>query len=750
MRPPTRLLPAALAAPLLFAGIASGANDEWSQCGPGFQIPERPAREAAESGADSETIHLSADEAEVVEEDVSRFAGNVTVEHGTRQLLTEEIVYNQSENVIEARGGVRFWEDGLFVTGESARADFDQNSLTFGPKATFMLEREHGHGSASEVSSSGFDRLNAGDVSYTTCNPGDVDWRITADRVEFDRVEDVGTARNLWLEFKGRRAMYLPWISFPLSSQRKSGLLAPAFGISGHAGAEVTVPYYFNLAPNYDATLAARRMTSRGVQAQGEFRFLSDTYGHGQVATHHIPHDSKFGDKRTAVDLMHGHRWSDRWSTDIRFEWVSDTAYFEDLAMDLTRSSQTYLTRRFDTRYQGDGWDALVRLQDFTTLARTIDRPYARVPQVLLETHLPERNRALNFDVTAEFAHFERASRTTGSRVDLRPSFTFPYHAAGAFVTPKTVLHITQYGLNRTDAEATLDDSPSRALPSFSLDGGLFLERPVSLYGKSLVHTIEPRVYYLLVPYDDQNALPRFDTSLTSFSFAQLFRENRYSGADRIGDANQLALALTSRLIDDRGGELVRAGIGQIHHFRDRRVTLGEDESQTTSASDLVTEIEARPTRDWRLRAGLQYDPDADRTEKSALTARYQPDRRSVINAAYRFVRNVNPSRAIEQTDLSFAWPLGTNWRTVGRWNFALNDDRNRTLEAFAGLEYDSCCWGLSMVMRRFRLGGAGIDDEDRYANGFFLQLELKGLTGARNSTEALLTRGIPGYENEF
>ena len=750
MKPPTRLLPIAFAAPILFAGTATGANDEWSRCGPGFQIPERPAQEAAESGADPETIHLSADDVEVGEEGLSRFTGDVAVDQGTRQLRSEEIVYNPSENVIEASGGVRFWDDGLYVTGESARAEVERNSITFGPSATFMLEKEHGHGEASEISRPGADRLSASDVSYTTCNPGETDWRITASRVEIDRVEDVGEAREMWLEFKGQRVMYLPWISFPLSSQRKSGFLAPAFGVSGFTGTEVTIPYYFNLAPNYDATIAARRMSSRGIQAQGEFRFLSDTYGRGRIAASHIPHDSRFDDKRTATDFVHGHWWSDRWSTDTQFEWVSDTAYYEDMATSLSQSSRTHLTRRFDAYYRGDGWDTLLRLQDFTILDRTTDRPYARVPQILVETHLPERNGALNFDMTAEFAHFERESRTTGTRFDLRPSFTFPLHTAGAFVTPKATLHMTTYDLNRTNAEAALNDSPSRALPSLSLDGGLFLERPVPLFGKSLVHTLEPRFYYLLVPYDRQNELPRFDTGLTSFSFAQLFRENRYSGGDRIGDANQLTIALTSRLLDDGGGELARASIGQIRHFRDRRVTLGEDEPETADASDLVTEIEARPARDWRLRAGLQYDTDASRTEKSTLAARYQPDRRSVINAAYRLVRNVNSSRTIEQADLSLAWPLGANWRTVGRWSFALNEDSHRTLEAFAGLEYDSCCWGFGIVARRFRHGGTGIAGEDRYSNGLFVQIGLKGLTGARNSTEALLTRAIPGYENEF
>ena len=229
-----------------------------------------------------------------------------------------------------------------------------------------------------------------------------------------------------------------------------------------------------------------------------------------------------------------------------------------------------------------------------------------------------------------------------------------------------------------------------------------------------------------------------------------MFRENRFNGVDRIGDANQLTLALTSRVLDEGGDELVRASVGQIHYFRDRRVNLEPgDEKETASSSDVVAELDGRLARTWRLRAELQYDTRDDRTERNALNLRHQPNRRSVVNLAYRLVRDIDLAEDIEQADLSFAWPLGPSWRSVGRWRYALGEDRNSTLEAFAGLEYESCCWGFRAVGRRFLTRGATRDD-DRYSNGIFLQLELKGLTGAGASTEAFLARSIPGYENEF
>ena len=745
MRPSTRHLLLALAAPALFTG-AAGADDGWRQCGPGFQLPQRPPSEAAGSGADPETIHLSADEAGLVEQGVSRLTGNAVAERGTRQLRSDEIVYDPSQEAIEARGNVRIWDEGVFLAGDRARTEIGQGVTTVEPATVFMLEDRHGHGDAARLTRFGNERTAADDATYTTCNPGDADWRVTASHVEFDHVEEFGAARDVWIEFMGQRVFYMPWMSFPLSDRRKSGFLPPTLGVSGSGGVDVTTPYYFNLAPNYDATLTARTMSDRGVQAQGEFRLLSRDYGSARLAAEHLPFDSKYDDNRTAFDLSHRHRWSSRWSTDARLEWVSDPEYLDDLGSSLSQSSRSHLPRRFDAHYRGDGWGAFARFQDFRTVDRTAERPYAQLPRILLRTNRPERNRAPNLGATAELTYFDHRSLTTGTRVDLQPSFTWPIRTAGTFVVPKAALRFTGYDLNRNAAETGRDDDPSRLVPSFSLDGGLFLERPVTLSGKSLTHTIEPRLYYLRVPFEGQDDLPNFDTGRPGFSFAQLFRENRFTGADKLGDADRMTLALSSRLLDERGSELVRASIGQIRHFRNRKVTLdGGEPEETARTSDVVAEVEVRPRQHWRLRTGFQYDTGADRTERSVWNVRYQPDRRSVVNAGYRLVRDVDPSRTIEQADLSFAWPLGASWRVVGRWNFALNEDGNKTLEAFGGLEYESCCWGFRFVARRFLSGG--VDD---YSNGIFFQLELKGLTGVGRRTEALLTRSIPGYENEF
>ena len=746
------LIACAVSAPL--ANAARAEDDEWSQCGAGVEVPRRPVVETTETETDPEAIYMSADDADLSEDGVSTLRGNVTVAQGTRRIRSDELVYTASDEIMDARGAVRFWDDGVFIAGDGARAELAQNTITMKPVERYALEDSRGHGSAAEMTTLGNELMTANDLTYTTCDPDQTDWRVIAGDIEFDRVEETGTARDTWLEFKGQRVFYLPWLSFPLGDRRKSGFLAPTFGVDSSSGVDVTTPYYFNLAPNYDATVGSRAMSERGVQAQGEFRFLTRSFGSGRTVAHYLPSDAKYDDDRAAFDLEHRHRLSDRWSTEARFEWVSDAEYYEDFGTRLSQSSRTHLPRRFDANYRADALHARVRLEDFLTVDRTIpldDRPYARIPQVLVRTNVAERNRALNFGATAELTSFDRRSSTTGVRALVQPSLSYPVHSGGAFAVPKATLHLTGYDLSRIETDAYRNDAPSRLLPTFSLDGGTFLERPYSLADRTLTHTLEPRLYYLLVPYDHHDDVPNFDSTLSSFSFAQLFRENRFSGADRIGDANQLTLALTSRVLDDHGEERVRASVGQIHYFRDRKVTLSEDEKpQTTGVSDIIAGLETRPAREWRLRTDLQYDTGADRTEKSTLNLRYQPDRRSVFNAALRFLRDDDPTKDIKQADLSFAWPLGTRWRGVGRWSHALNDDRNKPLEVFGGIEYESCCWGLRVVAQRFLNRGADSLGGEQYANGIFVQFELKGLTGVGSSADAFLTRTIPGYENEF
>jgi len=723
----------AFALTLAMTWPAVGAN--YDLCGPALLLPARPAVEAMPSQPGETAIE--ADNADLSEEGVSILRGNVQVVRDSKQVAADEARYDKVNGQLEANGNLRVWDQDAYLSGNRGRMSIDDD-VTIVEKAEYLLQDAHAHGSAGVLTVKGSDILKARDARYSTCNPGAEAWVLEAESIKLDKGEQRGSARNVWVKFKGMPIFYSPYLSFPLSDARKSGFLTPSFGVSGNNGIEATVPYYFNIAPNMDATVAARGMSDRGVQLQGEFRYLFP-WGEGKLGAEALPNDNVFNGNRFALKFHHRNNFSDRLKGDVDFDWVSDKSYFEDLGSSLNISSQTHLQQRGDLTYSGDWFWARTRVQNYQTVDRSIaasSRPYKRLPQLLFISNSAVRNRRLNFGGSAEVVNFDRRSSVTGLRWDLNPYVSYPIRSAASYIVPRAGLRYTGYSLDNTASGQS--DSPSRILPDFSLDSGLFLDRPFSFAGTDFVQTLEPRIYYLFRPLDNQNDLPIFDTGQFSFNFAQLFRGDRFSGADRAGDANQVTLALTSRILSGSGGdEIMRASIGQIRYFRDRKITLPGNLSDTRNGSDIVAEISANMNRHWRASAGTQYNTAANRTNKNTLAVRYQPDGRRVANLAYRFVRG-----QVEQADLSAAWPLVRNWRAFGRWNYSLKGDR--TLETFAGIEYESCCWGLRFVTRRYLANSSG-----DYNTAFLVQFELKGLAGVGNANQ-FLSKSIPGYRNEF
>jgi LPS-assembly protein len=724
----------ALAA-VLFSGVVTAGS--FDLCGPALLLPARPAAEMQTGGPDF--THVSADDADIVELGTSVLTGNVQVLHGERQLQADRVELTQPENTVDAFGDIRIWDENLFVTGETAHIEIDAETAVLEQSQFIMLD-EHAHGVAERVVLNSRDLITVEDGLYTTCNPDAVAWQLEADSIVLNRVNDSGLARNVLVKFKGVPVFYSPILTFPLSDKRKTGFLTPSYRVSSETGVEFLLPYYWNIAPSQDATLTARAMTQRGVQLQGEYRYLTNR-GHGKVGVEYLPHDSELGEDRSAVSFQHDGTFAPGWSTDIDFNWVSDEAYFEDLGTNLETSSQSFLQQQIDLRYSRNRWSLLARVQDYQTIDHTItaaNKPYKRLPQLLFNYSSLERNRELTTSFRGEVVHFDRTDPSvTGIRYDLKPSVSFPMRTASTFLVPKAELQYTAYQLD--GQESGLSDNPDRLLPILSADAGMFFERDVQFGGERFVQTLEPRLYYLYVPFDDQSDIPLFDTSLNTFNFGQLFRENRFSGADRTGDANQLSLVLSSRLLTGSGAESLRASVGQIVYFRDRKVNLTPTSTeQTDGASDFVAELSAKVWDGWRVTAGMQWNVADSRTDRNTIRVRYQPNEQRVINLEYRFVREVD-----EQTDASFRWPINYNWSAVGRWNYSL--PTQRTLEAFGGVEYDSCCWAARAVAGRFVHNTAG-DSE----NAVFLQFELKGLAGVGDSVATFLQKSIPGYRNNF
>jgi len=664
------------------------------------------------------------------------FSGNVELAQGTRRLTADEITYNQEADTADASGAVTFTQPGLILGGDQAHLDLRTEHVTLTP-LRYELPGIGGRGTADDGESRGGIELKANRIDFTTCPEGDQSWYIAAKSLTVDRERGLAEARNAKLTFKGVPLLASPWLQFPIDDRRMSGALTPSLGYSSINGLDFTLPYYVNLAPNYDATLFPRIISKRGLLLGGEFRYLVP--GHkGKVYGEILPDDRLYeGDSSTrgAFRLDHYSQWGERLRGRVVVNAVSDDQYLEDLGQDLGASSTVYLNSLGQLAYYGDTWHALARWHKQEVLGDS-DEPLSRFPQLVFHTDQPIGGPfKLRFD--AEYVNFDRNNDVSGQRLDLYPALSFEWRKPWGYVKPQVSGRFTSYDLD--DPAPGMPDSPDRSLYSVSLDSGLFFERQTRLLGTSGIQTLEPRLFYLYTPYRDQSDLPVFDSTLPDLSYPNLFRVNRFTGTDRVGDANQLTLGLSSRFIEGQSlRERFRASIGQILYFDDRRVQLDDDPVETDDTSPLVAELDLTLSDKWSTTAILQWDPHEDEAENSLLRLGYRDTQNQrMVNLAYRY----DPTNDLEYTDLSFDWPLTDRYRVVGRWEYSLSSER--TMEALGGLEYDTCCWRVRSAVRRYITNTDG-----DYDTAFFLQLELKGLGSLGDNIDQLLRRSLYSYDH--
>ena len=690
-------------------------------------------------------LTINTDEAESVTKDIMIFSGDVEIIRGNQTLSSDKVRYTRSNQRVQADGNIIFREPGISLFGSSADVNIDTYEGDISD-ADVRFPLLHARAEADTIILEGRETIRLINGSYTTCDINDNSWSLAARRIKLDRAKDVGTAYHATLRVKNIPVFYTPYISFPLSDKRKSGFLAPSFGSFGVSGTEILTPYYWNIAPNYDTTITPRYLAKRGLQLQNEFRYLNQHH-QGIVEAEYLSSDSLFNDDRSLLRLQHNSTFSNQWRGSLLFAEVSDANYFEDLGNSLSIAAITHLERRADLSYNGNWGNLLARVQDYQTINDAIPasgRPYKRLPQLLYSNSLPSYL-DINSQVRSEWVQFDRNDSVTASRFDIQPTFSRYYGRSWGFFQPKLSLRHTQYDLD--NQAAGISNNRSRTLPISTLDGGLFFDKPLNWGKHAFIHTLEPRLFYLNVPFENQNDIPIFDTGINDFIFDQMFRDNRFTGGDRVGDANQLTLAVTSRLIDDESGnELARLAIGQIRYFRDRDVTLNSGAADTNNNSDFVTLLNITPNNRWRISGEWQWDPDTRQSNKTIANLQYLPTPDRGLNLSYRSrngsVAATNSGLSLEQTDLSFFWPLSSRWRAVGRWNYSL--DLSQTLESFAGIEYEQCCWRLSLVRREFANNVNNISDETN--TSFLMQLELKGLTSIGSPIDTLLENGILNY----
>ena len=693
-------------------------------------------RETPSTSTDNR-IHISADSATVDNEAVTTFSGNVQAQQLDRIIKADYVRYDRRTGEFAADGNLVYSTNEITVSGDRARMNLDENTGTV-ENSKYFTGVVNGRGEAEFVTIKSKNEVELTEATYTTCPPGEEAWQLLADDINLDRSTSQGTASGVVLKVARVPVMYLPYIRFPIGEERLTGFLYPGIGVSQKHGTEISVPFYWNIAPQLDATIIPHNMSKRGLMLENEFRYLTES-SKGQIEYNYLD-DKQFGDRREKVAWLHSVVPEPGWSSAINYNYVSDVTYLDDFSSSLGTSSVTHLDRRGQVDYNASNFVFTTLFQDHQNISG--EEPYKRLPQLTFNTRFTNQDNRLNYDINTEAVNFDHkdTGKVVGQRVKLNPYISYPIQDDAGFLIPKLALHYLEYNLDQN--APTSNEKPSVSVPIFSLDSGLIFERDTSFADTGLLHTLEPRLFYLYAPYKNQDALPVFDTALTTFGETFLFSENRFSGNDRIGDANQLTTALTTRFYrQDNGQEVFNATIGQIIYFRDREVTLPGQLVETANRSSYIASMSLAPNPRFKLSGDMQWNPETDHTEVSNTRLQYDAGAGRIFNLNQRFRRN-----ELRTQGASFAWRTSPRWQFFGGHQYDLENDHR--LENFVGVRYDSCCWGLRLVgIERFDQQLSALD-EPRFENAVYLELELKGLSsvGSRKDIDQLLENGILGY----
>lgn len=762
MRRASRLLPLPFCLALALPALAAdeGKPDNWGLCPIGDAVPPfagapKPASglsgaEAREKRAQEDTI-IGGDALSGTENNPV-YDGNVELSHGDQYLHADNLKMDQEAGTYEATGDVRYQDSGMRVVAKRAHGDQDKDIHRI-EDLRYQLVSRRGNGGADSIVLQGPNgQLNG--ATYTTCAPSQRSWELHAQRIDVDTDEGFGVARNATVRIGKVPVLYMPWIKFPVDDRRHTGLLYPSISNSGRNGFDYRQPIYLNLAPNYDATLSPRYMSKRGALLGAQFRYLYPL-GQGVLDTTYMPNDELRDRDRGRIAFRGRHDIDAQWQARASLNWLSDERYLEDFGNSTYGLASYSISSTLGVWGRGQYWDAGIhadhyQLSDYTLTEASL--PYDRLPRAFLNWEQPlgswlvagahaEAVRFSHDDVRLKDADHERTGvvlpRYGGSRLDLMPYVSAPFEGASWFFTPTLAWRYTDYRLDEGLA-ATLpgqDASPSRSLPISTLDAGMFFDRDATVGDEPFLQTLEPRLFYLRAPYRDQSGLPLFDTGPMTFGWGSLFRNNRYSGADRQADANQLTLALTSRLIRQTDGkEKLAVSLGQIHYLDESRVTLGNEPVIERGKSAWVAEANYSPSDRWNIAAAYQWDPKIRREDLATLRARYLVGGDGVVNIGYRYRRDL-----LEQADFSFLYPISPAWSVVGRYYHSIRD--HKLLEAIAGVQWDSCCMSVRLLGRRYVRNREG-----ELNNSIQVEFELKGLGSAGQDTERVLRRAILGY----
>jgi len=674
-------------------------------------------------------IDLIADQVERTEGGPIVLTGRAEVVQGHKSIAGQEIRYSEETGELNAKGDVVLRTDGgdrletdtlqyhiETAVGQTGAARFEMSGPAQSRGDTIAVRAR---GEADQIFMEGEGLMRLESAVYSTCKRGNNSVMVYADELTLDQATGVGVAKNVKVEFFDVPIFYAPRMSFPITDERKSGFLTPSFGSEENSGFVLATPYYWNIAPNRDATITPKYYADRGLMIEGEYRYLGRTYS-GWMAGAFLPNDDAYEDQsdnnRGAFTFKHVQSFSDKLSGDLDVQWVSDDQYYDDFVNRLGIYATTHLPQRATLRYAGSPWFVAAEALVYQTIDEDIPKsaePADRLPRIRFYSNFPYTPNALRYGLEGELVTFHHDTQVSGTRLDLTPHVSYPMTKIWGYITPKLSLrHTSYFGLDNNPFSD--ESSLSRTAGILSVDSGLYFERDTSWLDRPFTQTLEPRAFYVYATRPNQDDLPVFDTGLLDLNnFGNFFRDNRFVGADRVEDANRVTLALTSRMIETSSGrEWMRGSIGQIYYFEDREVGIPDDRKN----SDIIAQGTARLSEAWYLQGTWQWDTEDDSTRQRRVDMIYQPDPYRRASVSYRYARN-----STEQVDLRFWWPIAERWRVDGRFLYDIKNDES--LEDFLGIEYNACCWA-------FRVGSQRrVDRQEGYRSAILLQLELTGLT---------------------
>ena len=670
---------------------------------------------------------VEADHLEGKKENQIEATGNAILRKRGQSIRADRLLYFQDTQDVDAQGSVVVEQNGNTMSGPHLKLNLDTDIGTM-EQPVFYLSENGGRGSADVMHIQDKQHYTLDKAIYTTCPADNQDWLLKMNGLEIDRDRNIGTGHHAWVEFMGAPILYSPWMDFPLGKHRKSGFLSPVFANTIINGREITLPYYWNIAPNRDATIAPRVMTNRGVLLYNEFRYLEPAYS-GEMHLDILPGDKLTKRSRRRMALQHSQNITGSLSGSANLNSVSDDNYYIDLANTTELTSQSSLLQELVLNYNAGWWSTSGRVQRYQSLIPN-STPYKRLPQLTLNAN--QRYADTNITFVGEYVDFAHPTALNAKRLAANVSASYPLvNTPAYYLTPKVTLRSTYYMLGTNNTGAL--PNASRTLPLYSVDSGVAFERDWELFGSDYLHTLEPRAFYVYVPYKNQDSLPNFDTGQAGFDFTQIFSEHRFVGNDRVGDANHITLALTSRLLEQKNGkERLNLMVGERFSFKTPQVNLSAP-ATTTNKSDILLAVSGQITDTMSFGSGLQYDPNLSHTQSYNATAQYRAEVGKTLNLGYRFSRN-----ALRQSDISAQWPLFNRWHAMARWNYSIQD--RKTLESIAGLEYNQSCWTFRIVAQRFVVAA------QQAITGVFMQLELNDFISVGDDPLPALKTNMPNY----